>query len=269
MNRKKILIAAICIIAVCSLIAIPLLLPPANPPDPLQNAINKAIDFFEDSQEPYALLWLDVMYRRFGIDEFSDASHRYDALAEQPYASPLLRVFRRITHHDNQLQSSDLAAVYVNVDRLTVPALYCDQTALPDNYSAMLNEAAQNGEYMLTHALLALIWIQENGCTAPVSDNFTEAIYNANAALIGDDTVVTDLELEAAAFLYLAGQRTLVNDAFVNRVIAVQNNDGGWLTSSDTSGDSNWHATILGLFILLHMEYPADWYPPMLAPAFP
>ncbi|MCJ7762893.1 hypothetical protein MUP38_05510, partial [Candidatus Bathyarchaeota archaeon] len=72
--------------------------------------------------------------------------------------------------------------------------------------------------------------------------------------------------LEAAAFLYLAGQGALVNDAFIDRVIAVQNYDGGWLLSSNNSGSSDWHPAILGLFLLLQREYPADSYPPMLAP---
>jgi hypothetical protein len=120
---------------------------------------------------------------------------------------------------------------------------------------------------MLTHVLLAWVWIQENGCAAPLSNSFIDAVYSATAALVNADSVVTDLELEAAAFLYLAGQDTRVDDAFVERVIATQRSDGGWLQSSDSSGESGWHPTILGLFILLHEEYRAESYPPMLAPA--
>jgi hypothetical protein len=237
-------------------------------PDPLQRAVANSIDFFEGSREPYALLWLDVMYRRFGIAAFADALQRYDeALVEHPEQVPLLRVFRRIADHDNPLQSEDLEAVSVDIDRITVPALYCDRLGLPDNYLEMLDEAARSGGYLLTHVLLAWIWIQDNGYEVPLPDGFIEAMYRANAALIGDDSVVNDLELEAAAFLYLAGQGALVGDAFVERVIAVQNYDGGWLPSSDTLGDSYWHTTILGLLLLLHVEYPADLYPPMLAPA--
>jgi hypothetical protein len=81
--------------------------------------------------------------------------------------------------------------------------------------------------------------------------------------------VVNDLELEAAAFLYEAGQGALVDHAFVERVIATQNYDGGWLGSSDKQGDSDWHTTVLALLLLLHVEFPANSYPPMLAPASP
>jgi hypothetical protein len=81
--------------------------------------------------------------------------------------------------------------------------------------------------------------------------------------------VVEDLELEAAAFLYLAGQGALADNSFVNRAIAAQNFDGGLLPSSNNPGVSNRHTTAVGLMFLLHVEYHADLYPPMLAPASP
>jgi hypothetical protein len=232
------------------------------------SALQRAINFFEGSREPYALLWLDVMHRRFGMTAFADALQRYDQeLAKRPEEAPLLRVFRRIADHDNLLQDWDLQAVSIDVDRITVPALYCDQQGLAVNYPAMLEAAAINGRYMLTHALLACIWIQENGCEVPLSASFIQDMYGATAALIGGDPVVEDLELEAAAFLYLAGQGALVDNAFIDHVVATQNYDGGWRLSSNNSGSSDWHPTILGLFLLLQREYPADSYPPMLAPA--
>jgi hypothetical protein len=258
------------IIAVCSLLAVPLLLRPAKQPDAMQRAITSAIDFIEETSDPNALLLLDVMHRRFGIAEFADALQRYDQVVVEGWReAALLRLFRRIADYDNPLQPGDLKAVYIDIDRLTVPALYCDRLGLSPNYTATLDEAVKSGRYLLTHSLLACIWIQENGCEVPMSDGFIEDVYNANAALIGDDPVVDDLELEAAAFLYLAGQGALVDHAFVERVIAVQNYDGGWLPSSDTPGESHWHATLLGLLLLLHVEYASDSYPPMLAPPSP
>jgi hypothetical protein len=235
-------------------------------PDPLQRAVVNSIDFLKGSREPYALLMLDVMYRRFGIAEFADSLQRYDqVMTEYPEQGPMLRVFRRIADHDNPIQSEDLQNVSEDMDRVTIPALYCDRLGLPDNYPEMLGEAARTGGYLLTHALLALIWIHENGLEVPMSDSFVESIYLATAALISKDSLVNDLELEASAFLYLAGQGALVNDTFVERVIAAQNYDGGWLYSSNKPGESYWHSTVSGLLLLLHMEYPANSYPPMLS----
>jgi len=274
-----------CIIVLCSLVALPLLLHPEPAPEPtptpeptpapivLQPTTANAINFFEESDEPndpYALLLLDVAHRRFEIAEFADSLQRYDQiLAVRPDQAPLMRLFRRIADHDNPLQIWDLQEVSEDIDLVTVPALYCDQLELPHNYPSTLDRATRIGNYLLTHALLACIWIQENGCEIPLSDEAIENIYHANAALINDDQVVDDIELEAATFLYLAGQGALVDNAFVERVIAVQNEDGGWLPSSDTPSDSHWHATVLALLLLLHVEYPSDSYPPMLAPPSP
>ncbi len=245
-------------------------------PNALKAAVTNAINFFEESPPPYqsnelyALLMLDVMYRRFGITQFAGALQLYDqAIDTHPQDAPIMRVFRRIADYDSPLYPGDLQSVTFDIDRLTVPALYCDRFELPDDYAAQLEQAANLGDYMLTHTVLSWVWIQENGCTLQLPDGFIQSLYQATAAIINNDPVVNDLELEAAAFLYLAGQGVLVDNGFVNLAIAAQNFDGGWLPSSNGPGESNWHATAVGLLFLLHVEYSADSYPPMLAPASP
>jgi hypothetical protein len=167
----------------------------------------------------------------------------------------------------NTYQSEDLDAVTAGVDHLVIPALYCNTQALPDDYPEMLNTAVILGDYQLTHTLLALIFIQENGYSLQLPDGFVENVYQANAQLINDDQTVTDKELEAAAFLYLAGQGARVNNSFIEKVLTAQKNDGGWTITGNKADNSNWHPTILALLLLLHVQYPADTYPPTLAPA--
>jgi hypothetical protein len=115
--------------------------------------------------------------------------------------------------------------------------------------------------------LLAWIFIQENGCNLSLPDGFIEDTYLATAALIDSDQTVTDKELEAAAFLYLTGQGNLVDNSFIEKVLSVQHNDGGWSLTGKTADESNWHPTILALLMLLYVQYPTDVYPPILAPA--
>ncbi len=230
----------------------------------LREAKYSAISYLGQIQEPYALLLLNVLYRRFGITEFADSLQRYDQiLAENPENAPLLRIFRRIANYTSEAQPGDFLSVTADVDKLTVPALYSDRSSLPVDYMSELNGAVSSGGYMLTHALLATIWLQDNHCD-PGYD-FRESVYLASAGLIDGDPVVTDLELEAAAFLYMAGQGTLVDAAFVQSAVAVQNLDGGWSSSSGTSESSNWHASVLGLMLLLSVEYPDVSLSPMLA----
>jgi hypothetical protein len=270
-KKRTTIFLAIGITAVCSILVVPLLLDsyqdlPIQPD--YSSSITKAIDFFEGSRDPYALLWLDVIYRRFGIVEFTDALQRFDeVLAERPLIVNTMSVFRRIAVYNNYPTATDFYEAYKQGESnlFTIPALYSDRLELPDDYPTMLNEAVKRGDYQLTHALLAWIWIQENGCEVALPDGFIEDMYRSNAALINSDSSVTDLELEAAAFLYIAGQGNLVNDTFLEHVIADQNENGGW----DPPNAYEWHSTVLGLLLLLHVEYPADSYPPTLAqPSF-
>ncbi len=273
LSKRRALLLAFFIIVLCSLlVVVPLLKQPE--PD-LETAIAKAIDFLEDRREAYALLWLDVIHRRFGIAEFANSLQLYDqVLTEQPEQLSLLRVFRRMADYDNPLQTEDLQAVSLPSDIIIVHALYCDrpERGLPVDYPRMLDREAREGGYHLTHVLLAWIWVQENGCELALPDGFIDELYSANAAIINSDpTTVDDLKLEAAAFLYLAGQGDLVDDSFVERVIASQNGDGSWGNSSNDEEAEylHWHSTILGLLLLLHVEFPADSYPPVLDSASP
>lgn len=221
----------------------------------------KAINFFSTSTEAEAMLWLDVMHRRFGIHEFANALYQFDHLLYwYPSQSSGMHLFRRMADYNNRISPHDLKKVTNELDLITLPALYCDRLDLPSDYSMVLEEGVSQGGYQLTHVLLAWIWIQENGGELELPDGFIEDMYHANAALINTDPIVTDLELEAAAFLCLAGQSELIDDSFIERVIASQDIDGGW------GARARWHTTILGLLFLLHIELPSDAYPQMLAP---
>ena len=264
LSKRRAFLLVFCITALCSLLLVVPLLTDDEPD--LPTSVAKAINFFEGSREPYALPWFDVMHRRFGIEEFADALQRYDqVMTEQPEQWPLLHVFRRILDYDNPMHAEDLQHVPIPSDIIIAYALYCDRWGLPSDYSEVLDWAVSEGDYYVTHVLLACIWIQENGCELALPGGFIDDVYRATAVIVNNNPmVVDDLKLEAAAFLYLAGQGELVNPSFVKRVIASQNDDGGWAESMDGQGDSYWHSTVLGLLLLLHVEFPADSYPPVL-----
>ena len=270
-KMKKSIIITICLIVALTLLAVPIMVHLSAPSNDVERAIENAINFFEESNqqvEPYPLLMLDVIYRRFGIEEFSDSLELYDLqITNLPHKASILRVFRRIADYNNQLKQGDLEAVWDDVDQLTVPALYCNRNGLPTDYQNMFERAVSYGGGYLTHALLAWIWIQENGGEMALSEDYIEEMYSATAELINDDSVVIDEELEAAAFLYIAGQGDLVDDSFVARTLETQNKHGGWFLTSADPDLPSWHATSLALLFLLHIKFPANSYPPMLDPA--
>jgi hypothetical protein len=276
---KKLLIVLCVVIVICSLLTVSLQLKfisapsddepqtPLQPTDEaLQQAISHGIAYLRQTKEPMGLLMLNVMYRQFGIAEFNDSLQRFDQqFAANP--DPISRIFRRIADYNNTAQPNDFLSVTDQLDRLTVPALYCDRIPLPDDYLSQLTDSANSGSNLLTHALLATIWLQNNNCSLQLPKDFKSTLYQDNALLIGDGSRVDDIELEAAAFLYEAGQGNLVNPVFVHNVIATQYTDGGWSTTQDTPYNTNWHPSISALMILLYVEYPATTYPPMIAAA--
>ena len=275
---KKPLIVLCIVIVLCSILMVSLFLKLSSVPsddgsqtslkptaESLQRAISQGIAYLRQIKEPMGLLMLNVMYRQFGVAEFNDSLQRFD----QQFASnpdPISRIFRRIADYNNVVQPKDFLSVTAQLDRLTVPALYCDRIALPDDYLSQLTDSVNGGGNLLTHALLATIWLENNHSSLQLPKDFKSTLYKDNAVLIGDGSRVDDIELEAAAFLYQAGQGNLVNPVFVQNVIAAQYTDGGWSTTQDTPYNTNWHPSILALMILLYVEHPAATYPPMLAP---
>lgn len=268
-RRARLLVVCLAVLVIVLVVTVPMLIQyeePYHEPYPpteaeLQTAVLNATSYLDTCTEPYTLLWLDMMYRRFGVTEFADSLQKYDQfLVDHPMTWSLLHIFRRMADYSNTPESEEFSLVQIAVDTITVPALYCDRMELPGNYSGMLEGAVDEGGYMLTHALLALVWMEENGCELELPEGFTERVYSDAASLINDDMEVSDLELEAAAFLYLAGQNDRVNSTFVWRIVELQNEDGSW-GESDVDG----HTTSLGLLILLHEEYPSESYPPTLA----
>lgn len=227
----------------------------------LNAKVASAIAFLQRAREPHALLFMGLMHRRFGVEEFADARERYDAvLPEHPDRAPVLRVFRRMFDANNTLQPDDWERVTIQTDRLLVSALYCDRLGLPSSFAEALTRAVSQGGYAATHALLAWVWVQENGCELAVPDGFVDEMAGAVAAIIDEDpTSVNDIKLEAGAFLCLARQSARVDLGFVRRVIAFQNADGGWGVPTEGAGtpdESSWHSTILALMILLCVRFP-------------
>ncbi|HUF71900.1 MAG TPA: hypothetical protein VMR74_03260 [Gammaproteobacteria bacterium] len=224
-------------------------------PADVDTTIGSAIAYLQKVRHPHALMFMTILHRLYGIEEFADAGKRYDeVLPEQPPDKiPVLRVFRRIFDADNPLIPDDWDHVKIPTDRLIISALYCDRLGLPDSYAEALQRAVSQGGYGRTHAVLAWAWIQDNQYDLEVPDGFLEEMFSSTVAIINDDpTSVDDLKLEAGAFLCMARQAWRVDLGFVRRVIAFQNEDGGW----GAKDDSNWHATILALMIVLHVKFP-------------
>jgi hypothetical protein len=98
--------------------------------------------------------------------------------------------------------------------------------------------------------LLAIMWIEDNRCARPYSEDLRERVIADTAKLIrAGDGVTTDLELEAAAFLAYLGEGGRIPREFVDDVVAAQRPNGGWAIASPYP-DTNGHTTGFALWFL-------------------
>lgn len=221
----------------------------------VRQTIADAVNYLQEATHPHALMFMTILHRRFGIEEFADAGKWYDDVLPQqpPEEIPVHRVFRRVFDADNPIVPDDWDHVATPTDRLIISALYCDRLGLPPDFADVMQRAVRQGGYGLTHAVLAWAWIQDNNYELELPEGLLEEMFAGAAAMIDEDpTSVDDVKLEAGAFLCMARQSARVNPDFVQRVVRFQNPDGGW----GPVNDSNWHATILALMIMLHVRFP-------------
>lgn len=271
--------------------AIPTTLPTASPaaqstPSTLSPNIELALKNLEaqPALAPSAVLVLDYLRRWYGFAAFPDLADRYRLAIRQGNAAGLpddwqasyLRVMHRIIttskiRTNKNARWEDFAGPMFargGINVITVPALYCDQIPFPAEYASILAAGLVTGGYELTHVGMALRWIDENGCSSPMDADFEPTVAKAIAKLVDPADGVTDLEIEATAFLMYMDRRDLVHADAIDAIASAQRPNGGWsLDSSDKSLATRWHPTAMGVWALLGHHAPDVEMSPMIAPS--
>lgn len=233
----------------------------ADRDDALAVAACRAVEPFArgDFTMPVDLLLGDITARRFRVTALGNLWPAYQrALADEPTTQ--LRVYARLGDAAAQVTAMDLAALQ-DIDSYTGPALHCAQHALPGGYADQLAENAAAGRYRLTHVLMALIMLGDQGCQPPTDDAFYESVVADTAALIDTThSFTSDLELEAAAFLAYVGEAQRIPVGFLEGVIASQSASGGW-SALGVDGEVNGHTSGLALWYLHEILFPGSTHP--------
>lgn len=219
---------------------------------------------------PYVSLLMDQLRRRFGTEvppEFEAAARAAAAGGE---GAAQMRVYLRLLDPRVVITQADLDNLTDEVDRITGPALACDQVALPDGYLGLLQRAVELGGYERTHAVLALQWIREHGCidedaAAELSGRWTgELVETVESERVAGNGA-GDLSIEAMAMLAYSGHIDRIEEGWVDDVLAAQNPDGSWPHGSTTMAASP-HTTVLAVWLLLELAdaeaAPIPWIPP-------
>ena len=208
---------------------------------------------------PVAYLSLAVLHRRFGLDDLEPMQSRYMAAVEgsEGRAQRRLRAFMRLLDPNARVEAADLDSISEGIDQLTSRALNCQRYPLPIDFELTLRTAISKGGYALTHAGLALQWLEENTCATPWSRRLQTMAIQKIGKILETDPRVTDLELEAETFLSYTGSKQLIPPGFVESVLETQRADGGWSADSALDPDGgHWHATSLALWLLLEKAAP-------------
>lgn len=235
----------------------------------LLEAIDRARGFL--AQQPRdntgILLFLDILHRRFGLEEFAGMADEYERLvASMPRPAPDVFSSRRVLDASTRIDPALLKELVSPVNRITHPALHARELPLPAKYATRLRRATERGGYDLTHAGLALIWLAENEQRTAVEEPFFDEVAAAMAALLDPADGVDDLEIESATFLHALDRGGLVPRAFIEAVVAAQQEDGGWPSAPGaTPPTSNDHTSALALWLLLEATRPPASKGPTLA----
>lgn len=169
-----------------------------------------------------------------------------------------LRSWRRSYDPAYRISVADYGQL-AGFDAVTFAGVYCHQFPLDDGFIQALTALAPQGGYATTHVLLALLWAIDNNCVMPESydsqllSDVVADVY-AIAHDSGSDTM-TDLRIEAMAFLAAVGRHDLIQATWVDQVLDAQLASGGWKGRAEHEAASH-HTTGLALWLLLQLAEP-------------
>jgi hypothetical protein len=204
------------------------------------------------------VVWIfDVLIRKFGLHEpRAVALFRRDVRDGRFWKSsfsPLLHVLVPEVHYrpDNAQISQG------PIDRIVNRAIWCDKLEPDaDMHMQMFNLAAKGG-YELTHMYLALLILREQACpfykahAAELAD-FEKRWVRTMEQLIENERNISDLHVEAAAFMAYGRQKKVTSSKFLLRFLSEAENHLDNPYVSKMSG----HTAVLILWYALEVANP-------------
>lgn len=178
----------------------------------------------------------------------------------------LTRPFYRLIDPGARASADEVRGVVGLTGSVTAQALHCDRLPLAPGFWPALQRLASGGGYASTHAVLASVWLQENGCEVDarrLAVSRDEAVRKL-VELLDGATAPTDLRAEALAMLNYVGQPALAGARHVAALLDVQRDDGGWALAVDRDA-SHPHTTALALWVLLEARHPQRTRAPMIS----
>lgn len=169
----------------------------------------------------------------------------------------LTRPFYRLIDPGVRPSAEEIRGIAGLTGAITAQALHCDWLPLAPGFWPALQRLAAGGGYASTHAVLASVWIEENGCEvdARALARLRDESVRELVGLLDSAGAPTDLQAEALAMLHYAGRASLAHPRHVAALLVAQRDDGGWALAVDRDAGHP-HTTVLALWVLLEVRHP-------------
>lgn len=213
---------------------------------------------------PEQRLILDYLQRKFDLDPKLNVQNTPLIIKADPNNYPLeIHFVERIAYPD-KLVTAMPRNVLDPMSWVTVYSANCDHTPLPKDFWPKVRQNYSQGGYEMTHIVLALSFMRDNGCTIPnEAEGIEREVIAAMTRLANDPVTNADLRYESIAFIMLAGGYDSVNNGWIQKILSEQRPDGSWSFTLD-DGKSNDHATTLALWAILEYKNPNKPYEPFI-----
>lgn len=166
------------------------------------------------------------------------------------------------------ITAADLRRIESDMSRVMLRAMYCDEEPVGETLAREIFRTAINANYydnefegyIATHMILAWQWLRELGCAdeletfEDVEERFTDIL----VGIVQHNRVVTDLAMEAMAFLFYIGADDRVKNEWIEAVAAAQMPEGAWdrHAGADARPNPQGHTTVFALWVLLEDALP-------------
>ena len=140
----------------------------------------------------------------------------------------------------------------IPIDELMVKAYYCNKFGLDPNFYPQLSALAKGTEYDLAHALFIASLCINNSCGESFQlDSLQNTMSKRIQKYLKEDPSMTDINTEFVAFLFYAGKYDLIDRTYLEKIIQLQKEDGGWVGENyNNSKPYELHTTFLSIWVL-------------------
>jgi hypothetical protein len=209
----------------------------------MRDAVQKGVSRLEHDGLMHAdMIWLAAVgLQRFGRQVWMADLEGY---ARDPYVSRsvAMRGLASAIVGQPRLDAVELQSLDDSPNAGLAVALHCDILGVPEMWANHWDQALRKGGHAITYALLEAVFARERGCPLPRSPAYVARLEREVAALIVPDGRTSNLEIEAAWILTLAGRGSMVARSFLGDVLDAQWNDGGWAVD-ETKRETGWEPT--------------------------